>query len=325
MKKVLIYAPQNAVGLSVMLVRDLCWVAARAADGQAADAAVAEDSVQVVSRDGQDVRCFSGATISAECALDRAGPADAVFVAAFWGAPEEAMTADRALLPWLRNCHDDGVPLAAVSTGAFFLAEAELLDDRVATTYPPFVDAFRRRYPSVSLRPERAITDAGGLYCANGIPAGCDLIVSIVELLHGPEIARQIAREFLIGFSRSYALANVAFDGQKYHHDRQVLTAQQWLERNHGGEVRMDAVAADVGMSPRNFSRRFRAATGDSPNEYLQRVRIESAKDLLRETGLSVAEIGYRIGYGDLGSFVKLFRRLEGVTPLDFRKALVAD
>ncbi len=300
--------------MSLMLIKDLCWVATREAGLAAPDR-----SVRLVSADGTAVRCFSGTEVAVDGAIDPAERPGAVFVAAFWGSAEQAMADDAPVIPWLQACHDGGVPLAASSTGTFFLAEAGLLDGKVATTYPPFVETFRRRYPDVRLRPERAITDAGGLYCANGIPAGCDLIVSVLELLHGPDVARRVAGQFLVGFSRSYAVANIAFDGQKYHHDRQVLTAQQWLERNYAGDVRLTDLAADVGMSGRNFSRRFKAATGDSPQAYLQRIRVEAAKDLLRETNISLSEVAYRVGYADPGSFTHIFRQLTGESPRDFR------
>ncbi|HDY83695.1 MAG TPA: helix-turn-helix domain-containing protein, partial [Halieaceae bacterium] len=191
--------------------------------------------------------------------------------------------------------------------------------NKVATVYPPVADQFHRRYPDVALRPERAITDAGNLYCANGIASGCDLIVSIIEMLYGAGVARRISHDFLVGFNRNYSISHVSFDGQKYHRDRQILTAQQWLERNFSGEVKLEVVAADIGMSPRNFSRRFKRATGDSPSHYLQRVRIEAAKELLRSTDLSVAEVAYRVGYADLSYFSRMFSRHEGCLPLSYR------
>jgi transcriptional regulator GlxA family with amidase domain len=320
MKTIAIYAPQNAVGISIMLISEMCWYAARkahAGDGE-------KSRIIVVSPAGQNLICSNNMSLPVSADLEALLDTDAVFLAGFWGKADDAMADNQALMPLLRTLGKRGVPIAAVSTGTFLLAESGLLNGKVATTYPPFLGEFESRYPAVNLRPNRAITDAGGLYCASGIPAGCDLTISIIELLYGPDIARHTARAFLMGFSRSYSLANIAFDGQKYHGDRQILTAQQWMERNYGGSVRMAALAADVGMSTRNFSRRFRAMTSESPHDYLRRVRMEAAKDLLRDRSLSLTEIADQIGYRDPGSFLKAFRTDTGLTPGEFRSQIAA-
>lgn len=319
MKKILVYLPKRAVGMSAMLIKELCWVAAQARIQQLGLDSSPSDYVKLVSDDGQPVRCFTGNNLSVDARLDSAGQVDAIFLCAFWGDADSILHENKILVDYLTSAHQHGVLIAGSSNGSYFMAEAGLLDDKVATIYPPAAEEFQDRYPKVNLRPERAITDAGNLYCSNGIASGCDLIVSIIELLYGPEIARLISHNYLLGFNRDYALANVGFDGQKYHRDRQVLSAQQWLERNFHNDVKLETIAEDLGMSPRNFSRRFKQATGDTPSLYLQRVRIEAAKDLLRSTGLSVAEACYRVGYSDLSYFSKIFKRHEGCLPHVFR------
>jgi transcriptional regulator GlxA family with amidase domain len=319
-KKILVYMPQRVVGMSAMLIKELIWVAAHNDMQHRGIDANPSDYVQLVSADGRSVRCFSGNEISVDVSLESAQQADAIFLCAFWGAPQHILTENQALIDWLPQAHRAAIPIAGSSNGPYFMAEAGLLDDKVATIYPPTAKDFEQRYPAVNLRPERAITDAGDLYCANGIASGCDLIVSMIELLYGPNIARLISHDYLLGFNRSYTLANMSFDGQKYHRDRQILTAQRWLERNFSNDVKLEVVAADIGMSPRNFSRRFKQATGDTPSLYLQRVRMEAARDLLRNTALSVAEVAYRVGYADLSYFSKVFKRYEGCLPHVFRE-----
>ncbi len=317
-KTIAIYAPQNAVGISIMLISEMCWYAA-----QKMKTTSGKDlRVVVTTLTGQPLTCSTGITLSVDGCLEDLLSADAVFLAGFWGNVDLAMAENRSLMPALITLNNKGVPIAAVSTGTFLLAETGLLDAKIATTYPPSIKTFCERFPSVNLRPNRAITDAGGLYCANGIPAGCDLITSIIELLCGPEIARQTARAFMAGFSRTYSLANMAFDGQKFHSDRQIITAQQTIERSYGDSIQISALAEDLGMSPRNFTRRFRAATNESPNGYLRRVRIEAAKDLMRDGALSLAEISDQVGYHDPSSFLKAFQRVTGQTPGDFRSHL---
>ncbi len=322
MKNILIYLPNQTVSMSAALIKDLCWVAANHSARHEALSVDSAKYVRLVSDDGNPVQCFSGNTLSVDLALNDVEAADAIFLSAFWGDPNKVLKDSQRLVDWLCRAHAEGIPIAGTSNGPFFMAEAGLLDDKVATIYPPVADAFQQRYPLVNLLAERAITDAGNLYCANGIASGCDLIVSIIEMLFGPSVARQISQEFLIGFNRSYTLANVTFDGQKYHNDGKVLTAQQWLERNYDQDVSIEVVAADVGMSPRNFSRRFKQATGDSPSLYLQRVRIEAAKDVLRNTSLSIAEVAYKVGYADESYFSRVFKRICGDLPHVFRGGL---
>ncbi|WDE13521.1 GlxA family transcriptional regulator [Thalassomonas haliotis] len=340
MKNILIYTPKHAVAMSITLVKELCWVACayarekavdkksraeKTAGGLAAAKAGAEpfnpgDYVNLVSEDGLPVSSFSGNSISMDLSVAQITDIDALFIGAFWGSPREMLAQSPRLLALLPRLAQKKVPVAAVSNGAFLLAQAGLLNDKIATIYPPNAAAFRQAYPGVKLHPQKAITDAGNLYCANGIASGCDLTVAIIEKLYGSVVARRISRDFLLGFNRDYTSVNVGFDGQKYHKDHQVLTAQSWLEQHFCDEVNMQILAGDMGMSPRNFSRRFKRATGDSPGQYLKRLRIEAGKELLRDSDLSVAEIVYRVGYSDVSYFCRTFKAMQGCMPNCYRR-----
>jgi len=320
MKTILIYVPAHAIAMSAMLIRDLCWVATGHAAHKKGEAGRQSDHVHLVSHDGQAVRDFTGHSIAVDMALADTPPADAIFLCAFWGANQTVVDDNAQLIPWLQQTQNRESTMVGVSNGQLFMAEAGLLDHKLATVYPEVADGFRQRYPQVTLQPERAITNAGNLYCANGIASGCDLIVSIIEQLYGGEVARQMSREFLLGFNRSYSLSSVSLDGQKYHQDKHILEAQQWLESHYGDDIKLRVLAESLGMSPRNFSRRFQRATGGSPREYLLRVRMEVAKERLRTTQLQVAEIAYQVGYSDLSYFSRIFNRSEGCMPHTFRE-----
>lgn len=317
MKKIRIFVPPNAIGLSVSLIKDLCWVGFSYAAEIGGWDADPKDHVQLVSTDGKAISLFSGNEISADLALKEATESDAIFICAFWGSYDPDHYP--GIQSWLKRNHKRGIPIAAVSNAPFFLADAGLLEKKVATVYPPTAKAFRTAFPQVDLRDQRAITNAKNLYCANGIASGCDLIVAIIELVFGPEVARRIRKEFLLGFNRGYFLSNVSFDGQKYHKDQQILLAQQWLETHFRQQINLSTVAADVGMSMRNFTRRFQNATGESPTQYLQRVRIEAAKDMLRHKSISISEVAFEVGYSDLSHFSQIFSRYEGCLPHQFR------
>lgn len=312
-----IFAPDSAVGMSVMIVKDLCSVAV----SQGRDDRDPVGTVRVASIDGQPVRCFDGTRLSVDGSIADFEPAGVVFLAAFWGSSARAIAAHEAVVPWLAARREAGATLAAFSTGTFFLAETGLLDGRLATTYRPFAGTFRHRYPRVDLRPERALTDAGGLLCADGIPSSCDVIIALVEQRLGTRVAEQLARDFTMGFDRSYAIADLAFDGQRYHRDQGILAAQQWLHGHLAEAVRFGELARWAGMSTRTFHRRFKAATGESPGRYLQRLRVEAAKDLLADPSVNVSEIAERVGFADTGAFSAMFRRHTGHTPRAHRSA----
>ncbi len=300
--------PPRAVAMSIALAKDLFWAAARTARQ-------GRHEVVLVSVDGRPVRCGGGTVITADAALPDVSEVDLAYVGAFWG---ESGPAETPLVDWLTREHDRGALVAAASTGTVLLAAAGLLDGRIATTYPPAAEAFAARFPRVDLQVRRALTDAGRVFCAAGINSGADLAVSLIERLHGREVAMAVADDFLVDFHRAYWVAHVAFDGQKYHGDEEVLAMQLWLESHHDRPLELRDLATRFGMTPRTLTRRFRAATGELPSAYLRRVRMAMARDLLRD-GLGVAQVARRVGYDNVGAFSDAFTRAYGQRPGSFR------
>ena len=309
MVDVAIFVPEPAVGMSAALIADLCWVAAVDAGRDPAEA------IQVVSLDGGPVTTHTGLSISVNSSIADIDSASLLFLSAFWGSSGDALTRNHDVLLWIENLATRGARIAACSTGSFLLAATGLLDGRVATTYAPYAHTFRRRFPTVEFHGDRSITDAGGLMCADAIPSSLDLIIASLGDLYGTDIAEKLATDFLMGIRRSYTIANLAFDGQKFHGDRQVLAVQRWFERHIDEPIRMHQVARQFGLSPRTLTRRFTAATGEPPSRYLQRLRVEHAKEHLAEPGTTVGEASRAVGYTDVTAFSATFRRLVGVPP----------
>lgn len=313
MVDVVIFVPEPSVGMSAVMIADLCWVAAIEAGRDPAEA------IRVVSLHGRPATTYTGLSISVDSSITDVDSASLLFLSAFWGSSGEALTRHREVLPWIERLAAQGSQIAACSTGSFFLAATGLLDGRVATTYAPYARTFRRRFPDVEFHGERSITDAGGLMCADAIPSSLDLIIASIGDLYGADVAERLATEFLMGLRRSYTVANLAFDGQKYHGDRQVLAVQRWFERHLDEPIRMYEVAHHFGLSPRTLTRRFTAATGETPSRYLQRLRVECAKEYLAEPGTTVSETARAVGYTDMAAFSATFRRLVGVPPSKYR------
>ncbi len=226
---------------------------------------------------------------------------------------------NRSVVPWLRDAHDRGATVASACTGAFLLGEAGLLDGRSATTHWAFQDLFRARYPRVQLRPEAIIVDQGRVVTAGGATSFLSLALYLVERLLGAEVARAASKMFLVDVNKSPQSAYAMFATQKTHGDEAILRAQDLLERDLASCPSVSELARRVGMSPRNFVRRFHQATGNAPREYIQRLRVEEAKRALEGAPRQLAAVAEGVGYRDLVAFRRLFQRWTGLSPSDYR------
>jgi len=276
--------------------------------------------VVIASVQGKPVNCLNGIVIQPHLSLDEVKKTDLIIISA-----EDLATLEptsRRTSPWLLKHYKAGSTLASVCTGAFLLAETGLLNGKRATTHWGFAELFRKRYPRVDLRPESLITDEGTLICGGGVFSYFDLSLYLVEKYCGFEIAAQCGKSLLLDLGRTSQVPYAIFEFQKQHKDNQILRAQTFVEKNFARPVNMDDLAARVGMSLRNFKRRFRSATGDSPLTYVQRFRVEAAKRLFENTHKSISEVCYQIGYEDIGFFRRIFKRYVGIAPHEYRKRL---
>ena len=171
-----------------------------------------------------------------------------------WTPPSRA---NAALIPWLRRWHARGASIAGICTGVSLLAEAGLLDGRPATTHWAMVESFRRRYPRVDWQPERFVTESGRVFCGGGVYSAIDLSLYLVEKYCGHEVAVQTAKALLLETPRIWQSGYGTAPPRSAHDDEGIQKAQDWLFRNFKQEVNLAELAARVGMSPRNFARRF--------------------------------------------------------------------
>ena len=231
-----------------------------------------------------------------------------------------SLTSLRAFVPWIKECSAHGVRLVSMCTGSFLLGETGLLNGRSATTHWAFADLFRRTYPQVNLLPDRLIVDEGNIITAGASTAFLDVALYLLELYCGREAAILTAKVLLIEMGRYSQLPYTIFSKQKMHKDQQILRAQQFVENHLARQITVEDLAKRAGMSTRNFDRRFRAAAGEAPTSYLQKLRIERAKRLLETTDNTVSEIMLKVGYEDERSFSRLFSSLTQVSPKAYRK-----
>lgn len=221
---------------------------------------------------------------------------------------------------WLRQQHGVGVILASVCAGAFALGEAGLLDGRRVTTHWALATQLAARFPEVEVLPERMVIDDGDLITAGGLMAWTDLGLALVTRLLGPTIAAETARFLVVDLNRESQRQFSSFVPSFDHGDAAVLGVQHWLQGEGGAEASLASMAARASLGERTFLRRFRAATGMKPTEYCQQLRVTKARELLEFTRQSIDQVAWQVGYRDSGAFRKVFARLVGVAPGDYRR-----
>jgi transcriptional regulator GlxA family with amidase domain len=272
----------------------------------------------VAAGDERAITAAGGIGLQCEATLKKAGDCDVVIVPALDPEIVGRIDDSRRIVPWLRRAYERGADVMSACTGSFLVAEAGLLDGKAATTHWAFQPLFAERYPKVRLAPQAILVDQGRIVTAGGATSFINLALFLVERLLGQDVAWAASKMFLIDPNKAPQGAYAAFSTQKDHDDTQILRAQEIIESEVGRLPGIDELARRVALSRRTFVRRFQAATGNSPRGYIQRVRVEAAKRAL-ERGGSVASVANDVGYDDAVAFRKLFVRLAGLTPADYR------
>ncbi len=223
------------------------------------------------------------------------------------------------LVGWLKSEAERGVTLSSTCTGTFFIAATGLLDGKEVTTSWFAADDFRVSYPNIALHDEKLIVDNGHNITSGATLSYMNLAIYLIEKYHSKELASFCAKFFLVDKGKDSQLPYSIFNSQKQHHDQDILKAQQMIEQDTQERINITELSSAVAMSERSFLRRFKQATGNTPSEYIQRVKVEQAKALLESQSLSVKEIGFQIGYDDLSHFRQTFKRYTGLTPTDYK------
>jgi len=276
--------------------------------------------VRIASIDGRSVNSLCSMGVTPNCGIGDIKKADIIILPASGWNVQERIMRHTALLPWLRKWHARGAYIAGVCTGVAFLAESGLLDGRRATTHWGVAEIFRQRYPKVIWQTDRFLPEDGRLFCSGGVYASIDLSLYLVEKFCGHEIALQCAKSLLLSMPRSrqsgYSVAPLSHP----HSDDKIRRSEEYLQENFAGGVSIDRLAERAGMGPRNFIRRFKAATGRLPGAYVQMLRVSAAKEMLERGANSVQTVCAKIGYEDVAFFRSLFKRHTGMTPAEYRE-----
>ncbi|CAO3426696.1 GlxA family transcriptional regulator [Azospirillum endophyticum] len=278
----------------------------------------------VESLDGCPVQSASGQMIAVDGRINPEASADAIVVTAPY-APDIDRFLERreevtALTRALRRQHERGAVLASYCTGNYLLAEAGLLDERPATTHWAKARDFARRYPRVALRAQEILTEQDGILSGGSVTSYLTLAVRLVGRLAGADLAAATARMLLIDTSRVSQASFATLVEEHGHGDRLVARAQRRMAETIQQASSLSELAAHLAVSERTLNRRFKQAIGIGPLEYLQALRVETAKQLLEAGTSSIDDICQRIGYADSSTFRALFKRLVGHSPREYQQ-----
>jgi transcriptional regulator GlxA family with amidase domain len=276
--------------------------------------------VTTASADGRPVNCDGGIQIQPNAALKDIRNPDLIFVPTTGLGIDDVVERNATVVPWLKRMHKREVAIASVCSGVGLVAATGLLDGKRATTHWGLAERFAEKYPRVKWMPEMMVTEDHGFYCGGGVNASLDLSLYLVDKFCGHEIAMETAKALLIEMPRSWQSGFAIVPLKTDHTDDNISSAQEWLHKNFRKTFALEDPARRVGMSVRNFVRRFKQATGDSPLIYLQKLRIAAAKRMLENDHRSMQEVSDAVGYQDVAFFRSLFQRHTGVSPSAYRE-----
>jgi transcriptional regulator GlxA family with amidase domain len=280
--------------------------------------------VEIVSTQTETFNCMTGTPIAPNATIDQRAQTDVVLVTDLaYPLDEDPRGRWPAVADWIRQRHADGSLICSVCTGSVLLADAGLLDGLEATTHWSMAGLFARYFPSVRLRPERILVPAGPehrVITSGGASSWEELALNIVARFCGQEEAIRMAKVFLFGDRSEGQLPYMALGRPRRHDDAIIADAQAWIADHYATASPVARMVDRSGLAERTFKRRFRAATGYAPVEYVQALRIEEAKQLLETSDEATDAIALAIGYEDPTFFRRLFKRSTGTTPARYRR-----
>ena len=226
---------------------------------------------------------------------------------------------NKTLLEWLIKQYNNGAELASLCTGSFLLAATGLLKNKECSTHWKAEESFIKMYPDVKLRIDKVITDNKGIYTAGGANSCLNLILYLVEKYNGRDTALYCAKILGIDIDRNTQSQFILFEGQKNHDDEEIKKVQHFIEKNIDEKITVEFLSSKFLISKRSLVRRFKKATNNPPIEYIQRIKIEAAKRNLEKNRKTINEIMYSVGYNDTKAFRNIFKKITGLSPLEYR------
>lgn len=244
---------------------------------------------------------------------------DLIIIPALFGDMKMAIEYNKKFIPWIVKQYANGAELASLCVGAFLLASTGLLNGKKCSTHWGFQNEFRNMFPEVTMVEGSIITEEKRIYSSGGAHSYWNLLLHLVEKYTNRELAVLASKYFAVDINRDSQAAFALFNGQKGHDDLEIKKAQEFIEKNIHERITIDDLAKKAAMGRRTFERRFKLATHNSVLEYMQRVKIEAAKRQFERNRKNINEVMYEVGYTDSKAFRTIFKKITGLTPIEYR------
>lgn len=258
-------------------------------------------------------------TIKTDRLLKNVSKTDLLIIPPIFGQISKGVSDNCEAIPYIKKLHDQGSSLASLCVGAFLLAETGLLAGKKCSTHWAHITEFKERYPLVQIEDGAIITENDNIYSSGGANSLWNLLLYLIEKYTDRETAILLAKYFALDIDRDSQSQFAIFRGQRNHTDTSIQIAQTYIEENYEEKITIDTLANLTNSGRRTFERRFKIATNNTPIEYIQRVRIEAAKLFFEASRKNISEIMYDVGYTDTKSFRDVFKKITGLTPIEYR------
>ncbi len=275
--------------------------------------------VQIASLNGIDIRCSNRLSMQVHCDINDIEKCDLLLIPTIGDSIDKVLLHNQLLIPHIIRLANTEADIASNCSGAFLLAKAGLLNGRAATTHWGYASKFKEDYPRVDLQENQFVTQSDNIFCAAGGSAFYDLALLLIERYCGREISTQVAKTQIIDSRRGSQTSYTNVTLYKPHNDQLVKKVQDYIENNFYQTLTVSELATLVNITPRTLNRRFQSALSLRPIEYIQAVRIEQAKRLLESRDVSIKSLADQVGYSDISSFTRLFKRATALTPKEYQ------
>jgi transcriptional regulator GlxA family with amidase domain len=276
-------------------------------------------TIELVGLPGESIHHNGAYIVKPDIQLQDVQKTDLIIIPAIHGQFKNVIEENGEFIPWIIEQYNGGSDVASLCIGAFLLAATGLLKGRQAATHWRFVNEFRVMYPDVNIVNDKIITAEDGIYTSGGAYSYVNLLVYLVEKYAGREVAIMISKAFMIDIDRHSQSPFIIFEGQKAHEDEVIKQAQEFIEKNFEEKISVDQLADMFAVGRRSLERRFKKATSNTVSEYIQRVKIEAAKKDLETGRKNINEVMYDVGYSDIKAFRTIFKKITGLSPIEYR------
>jgi transcriptional regulator GlxA family with amidase domain len=244
---------------------------------------------------------------------------DLVLIPALFGDMQTAIDKNKAMLPWINEQYKKGAEVASLCVGAFLLASTGLLNGKKCSTHWGFQNEFRQMFPDVEVMDGSIITEEHRIYSSGGANSYWALLLHLLEKYTDRGTAILASKYFAIDIDRDSQAAFAMFRGQKNHSDAAIKKTQEFIEQHTTEKITVDELADMIAVGRRSFERRFKQATSNSVLEYIHRVKIEAAKRQFESSRKNINEVMFDVGYTDTKAFRTMFKKITGLTPIEYR------